>query len=481
MKLFENKIGRPSNDTLKKRRAVKALIVASVVLVLGLVSFGVCSLLGISGVSKNVKSTSAAVYISGKNGGFVYKKKYYAAGKTITLGTIEKQPANDNVFFFASDGKTTFNIKGNFGKKFIKYDNGYPKFIVQSYDSSNNVLQTKTTEVKSTAYTLTLTASQNIHHLRIGIIKGGKQVYSQTIKVGTTPTVEHITVSQARKNTAGEFVIEKSAEVKMKFKLTTTSGHTMYYRWFTYIGYTLKSSEVVSTNETCVAFNKTTTTEEYPMNVNRPRAGMIRVYATKEDCKNDTKAKYPSPSSNGKVNVNRSVLKEKVVKYKPAYTTTNSSGFTVIEKYDRKKLSNAIGSQKKYVCFTYALKYGAYILGKDYSSDSDSCGAFGATNHKAKNAAEIYAAIVDNIDRGKPVVIHVYMNEEHPTHWVTVVGYKRNAKGEVNSFDDIWIVDPYSSVDYGVKGDNVLWDGKASDRKNVSLNTLNSSRRYITW
>ena len=126
----------------------------------------------------------------------------------------------------------------------------------------------------------------------------------------------------------------------------------------------------------------------------------------------------------------------------------------------------------------YALKYGAYILGKSsYTYRSTSAADYGATDNYGK-ASTIYSAIVSNINNGKPVVIHVW-NNSSDTHYVTVVGYKRDANNNVDSLGDIWVLDPYSISGYGRKGKSILWDGRASERSTVQ--GLNSSGRYLTW
>lgn len=198
MEVFKNKVGRPSNEFLKKRKQAKILIAVSVIFVIGILFYGGYSLLNVTGISKNVSASGGTIYISGKSGGFIYSKKYYASGKSVTLGSISKYSNNPNVFLFASDGNTKFNIKGTFGKKFAKSDvNGYPNFIVQSYDVNGKTLETKTTQIKfAGTHTLTLTASKNIHHIRIGVLKSGKQAYNQTIKIGTIPVLEHNPVSR---------------------------------------------------------------------------------------------------------------------------------------------------------------------------------------------------------------------------------------------------------------------------------------------
>ncbi len=505
MELFKNKVGRPSNETLKKRTRVKIIIAVAVVVLLGsfsLLLYRALSASDVSGIPKNVGSNEAAFYIAGKSGGFVYSNKYYAANKSIILGTLKKAASDSNVFFFAADGKTTFKITGKFGKTVAKADGfGYGKFIAQSYDSAGRTLETKTAEVKSTTVTFDLKASTNIHRVRIGFIKSGKEQFNKTILVGVTPTIEHMLVSRAAQNTKGEWLVEKPAEIKMKFKITSTNGHTMYYRWFTYNDYTIKSSNVSSTNQTCVRFNGTTTTAEYPMAVKGPRAGMIRVYATEAACKGDTKAKYPQPSSGGKSVTDRRVLKQKIVKYRTKYTTTNDSGFTVLADYDKMLLGDKIGTQREQICFRFALKYGSYILKNGlYTNEQDSYAAYGASDHYG-SASKIYSTIVDNIDQGKPIVIHTWLSSKHPTHYVTVVGYKYGSNNKVDGLEDIWIVDPYARGGnncYGKKNDNyncshaynsktkrydyvgVLWDGKASART-ASIKKLHSDGRYLTW
>lgn len=54
MSLFKNEVGRPSNETLKKRKIVIASIIAVIILLIGGVSFFVVRRLGnIDGSSKN--------------------------------------------------------------------------------------------------------------------------------------------------------------------------------------------------------------------------------------------------------------------------------------------------------------------------------------------------------------------------------------------------------------------------------------------
>lgn len=473
MKLFENKVGRPSNELLKRRKNAKILIIACVVAVLCLVSYGIYSLTSVTGIAKNIKATDAAFSISGVNGGFVYKSKYYAKGKKLALGgTSKANPLGVNVLFFSSSGNTSFNIVGNFGKKMTVPPDKKPiAFSIQGFDTNNKVVSSSNVLVKSSTHTLKMTASKNIRYVKITLSKTGEIIYSTVVNISNLPTIEHKKVTAAAKNSSGEFVQKESGEAKMKFTVTNYSGHTLYYRWFTYKNNVVKSSEVGSKNQTCVAFNKTTTTAEYPLSVTRPRAATLRVYATLNDCRNDNSAKYPRPSTS-----NRTVLSDIIVRYKLMYTTTNSSGFTVLSSFNKATIGKLIGSQTKSDCKQYAYKYAYYMKhGTTTTGYSPICSTY-------SNRQSLLNIIKKNIDSGNPIMVFFSNNYgTYKQHWGVAVGYKLNNNGELNNLGQIYFLDPYSSAGYGKKGENVLWAGTAFNSNNVSTHGTMKALKNNTY
>lgn len=503
MSLFKNDVGRPSNEILKKRRNIKILIIVLAVLAVAGLSYFTYSYVSrnsVSGESKNISTSDAVFYIAGKNAGFIVNNKYYSKGKYISLGSkITMSTVKDNVgssvVYVASSGKTAINIKGTFGREFTKKVNGANStMILQSFNSSGKVVSSKIVKITKSSVVGNLTISSNVRSIKVSLmqqtVSGVKQVYTKTINTSTLPTVSETLVDSARKTSNGVYAVEKNGDNRVKFNINTTSGHTMYYSVFTYKSHSLTSANVEKKNTTCASFSKSTTTPTYSVNVNNMKAISIKVYGDINTCRSDSGSKANSKTS-------KPILTATSVKYSPKYTITNSAGYNVIVKYSRSGIGKNIGTQKGPNCFMYALKYGAYILGKSsYTKNSTVSSIYGATSHYAKSEKEIYDAIVYNIDRGKPVVIHVSNSQSE--HYVTVVGYKQDLKGNVDSFDDIWIIDPYPAGGESCKNkkdvsstpkncfvtidgvSSVMWEGKASDRSNTTKE-LRSDKRYLVW
>lgn len=476
MKLFENKVGRPSNDVLKKRKNAKILIVSAVVVVLGLVTYGIYSLTGVTGMSKNIKATDATFKISGINGGFIYKTKYYAKKKTLSLGSTSlnklkkdeglpiNKPLGNNVLFFAATGNTSFNIVGQFGVKMRSPEDGKPlSFSIQSYDSKGNNKGGVSVLVRNASHTLKMTARKEIKYFIITLSKSGKTLYSSMVYISNLPTIEHIKVTAATQNSSGVFLQKESGVAKMKFKITNYSGHKLYYRWFTYKNDVAKSSKVISKNETCRAYDSTITTQEYPLSVTRPRAAVIRIYTSYDECKKDNKAKYPIPS-----NASRKVLTQKTVKYKLMNTTTNSEGFTVVSRFNKATIGKNIGSQTQSACNVYAYRYAYYMkYGKYTTGYNPVCTTY-------SNTQDLLNKVKKYVDAGSPIMVFFRNNYgTYKQHWAVAVGYKLNSNGKLTNLSQVYFLDPYSSLGYGRKGANVLWAGQAFDSKGKSLrNTM---------
>lgn len=478
-KTDDNLIETSSESDKVIKRGKRLLVVMLAIILLAscsCIAYVIMSLTGVTGESKNAKklaTTDAVFSITGKTGGFIFKDKYYAKGKTVSLGGISAgTKAGSNVFFFAADGQTTFNIKGEFGKKLVLSSGKSMIFYVESYNAAGSVMESKKKKVTSNSHTINMVSKKGIHHVKISLVKDKNTIYTLIIKVGNLPTIEHKSLSGASRNSSGEFLVKNIGEVKLRFTITNESEHPLYYRWFTYKDYTMSASNINSTNKKCVLLNKKATAD-YPLNVNRKRAARIRIYSSYENCISDDNSKYPTPTA---ANTSRKVMKEHAVKYRPKNTYTNELGFEVPRNYNRAYIGEKIGSQGKSQCKDYAYKYAYYIkYGKFATSISPKCTTY-------SSVADLLKIIRTNIDNSSATMVFFHNDYgEYKQHWGVAVGYKPNDRNEVTSLSQILFLDPSSDLGYNKFGKNVLWQGTIRNEKGgYTRNTMKAlkNNRY---
>ena len=212
------------------------------------------------------------------------------------------------------------------------------------------------------------------------------------------------------------------------------------------------------------------------MNVNRKRGARIRVYSSLANCTADDNSVLASPTSG---NTKRKVMKEFAVKYRPNNTVTNSDGYIVPLHYNKATIGKTIGSQTKSQCKLYAYKYAYYIkYGKTTTGYNPICKTYSSMSN-------LLSIIKNNIDNGSSTMVFFSNNYgEYKQHWGVAVGYKPNKNNEVTHISQILFLDPYSSVGYGKKGENVLWSGRIFDEKGNNIHSTmlrfkNSTYCYV--
>ena len=491
MGLFKNDVGRPSNDILKKRKNIKiiiAVLVVAVVAGLSYFTYSYVNRVSLVGASKNVTSSGANLSIAGKNGGFIVNNKYYSKGSYVAIGSnvlmsTGTDKIGNSVVYVNSNGKTAINIKGLFGRDFIKKVNGSnSKLIIQTINSNGTVLSSNFINITKSTIVKAVTISSKVYGIKVAVFKqtnlGAQQVYSKTINVSTVPTVSQTFVDSARKTSDGVYAVSKNGDNRIKFNLKTTSGHTMYYSVFTFKNHSLSSS-FEKRNATCVSFNKNITTPTYSVKVdsNNNKAISIRMYADKTTCERDSRATTTNST------YSKPVLKVLSVKYLPKYVTTNSQKYIVINPHYASEISKYIGHQTSGECLQYAFKYGAYVLKGSLSNGRGSDSAsYGAYKSKYSTKDEFFKLIVNKINAGIPVILHTG-NKASSTHWVTVIGY-RPTKTETTDFNNLWIIDPWNNNQYGKKGSGTVFFGpsyKNGSVRTTMVNGLNGDRVYYTW
>ncbi len=371
MKLFKNKVGRPSNEALKKRRIIYLAIIFVAVIAIGACVFYTVNYFknsNVSGTNKYMSTTGANIYMVATSDCFITGNKLYTKDAYISLGSSAalstvKDNLGSKVVYSASNGKGKIIFRGNFGNDIMKrVGKNYSKLIVQVFNSSNRSISQKSVNIKSASVSATVAIPKNAYTVKVSVVQavsnGTKQIFAKTINISTLPTISATFVDKAIKNSEGLYAVKYNGNNRIKYNLGNGSGRTLYYSVFTYNSHTLTSANVNGTKATCVAFNKNITTPNYGVNVNSNVAIGIRIYENLNTCKSDTNAKYAAPGDN------RTVLKEFDVKYLSKYTTLNKKKYTVLTAYNKEAIGLNIGTQTRKKCFMYALKYGAYILGK---------------------------------------------------------------------------------------------------------------------
>ena len=116
MEIFKNKVGRPSNETLAKRKKIKIMMIVTSILVLGLGGILVYKSFfareKISANNLNAKTNPISYRVKGTNGGLNVGGKYYAKNTWISESTIGKSWVLGNV-----NGLTNAEVEASFAKE----------------------------------------------------------------------------------------------------------------------------------------------------------------------------------------------------------------------------------------------------------------------------------------------------------------------------------------------------------------------------
>lgn len=463
MSLFKNKVGRPSNSTLRNRKlflcfSIIILILLSTILIL----FG----LNVNNIRGDV-ITKPVFDISGTNGGYIYNGKYYAKGK---YNLTTDQIAN-GVVFTNSAGTTVINIRARFPESIynIKYDplkgkrHDYIKFV--SYGDNNKVLaQSSVLKVTKASYNYSFKITSSVRYIAAEIYSAnssdtGPSSRAVQKKIRTSSSsVVNISPSNTslKKNSNGVYTVTSFANYTSNVSISNPSGLILYYRWFTYKNLN-KTKNNISFRGTCVKFNaRSVKISNLGLNVSQSypeRSGKIKVYSSKSLCEKDNDS------------LTSTDVGSKTISYaNNTKTATNKEGFIMLSNYQIGKaslnnLSKSIGQQAPGVCFDYALAYGVYVMknGGNYKHPTSysypaNRSAYGSdvpysTNGSlnAKNYTDMFNKIKTNINKGIPLVLWVNNSGAggSGTHYVTIIGYRNEKVNNSSSFmKNVWVLDP---------------------------------------
>lgn len=135
-------------------------------------------------------------------------------------------------------------------------------------------------------------------------------------------------------------------------------------------------------------------------------------------------------------------------------TIIDANGFKKI-KFDINELKSKYGVQAPESCYSTSLTYGAWIALKydrkdiAYKTPGPSGSEWKATYEVGNSDRDVFKKIVEQIDKGKPIVVHGGRDKNNSSleHWVTVVGYKNGVSADKLTLSDVWIIDPWDCAE----------------------------------
>lgn len=490
MNIWKNKVGRPTNEILAKRSAIKTIIFACLVLVVFTVTMIFNDFYGdkLKGAAEVSKTTYDITGLDGY--GLVADELYYKGGTYINFDNI-----SSGIVFAGDTGKRRVNVRVRFPRAIYspvkKSGYLYPDYtyvMFTKYNSSGKRISScPLKKVTSQTYDCWFTVDSATHYIEIDLYNtnmaknsAGVRISSKRIDVAMWPTAKITAKSNLVKTSNDEYITTGYKTYENTGTIVNPSARKLYMRWITYKNLNMTASNVNYISD-CISFSSKkynintislTTNSTYPR-----RSGIIKVYSSYNQCSAD--------SSGSKKNT----LATATIKYVNSATGTNSYGYQELV-YSVGKIGEKIGSQNPSTCISHSLAYGSYILGGKVSTyfpigDSFKASCFGAYDKYAKSAQDLYNIIVAQLTKGIPVSIHVKNSSSQ--HWVLVVGYKNKGNKKLdygNITEYLWAIDPYSSSGHGKKGSKVLSRGVVD--KDVkyyipSKNTGLKDLRYMSW
>ena len=393
MKLFENGVGRPSNETIKKRKVFICLLVVIVMVVI----FGATYMLS----KVNTKDIKGAAYFT----------------KLVNIG----EPTESTVDFdWYINGK-----KGNHDKKYAK---NYTIYYSNSEGAIGNVVpnfKTVSLEKGDSWKHITGLEKNKYYILSVKFIDNGNGKNDEVInKLFTTgfysvkynagsgtgimndQNINYLTKTALSKNTfkkSGDYKFSGWKVTKGKYTLGyDKNGKSGWYEKPYKTRYLSDKYEVLKLGK----FNEiiTLTAQWIPV------APSKNCYLTKD---------YKWIFVNKKISTDDNTL--------------------------LKGIRKDIGAQKPSLCLQSAVTYAVYIM-KDGKKPKylDKCKSTrargGQYSPKYVDMKTYYTNIMNSIKKGLPVVLHVYWDGGQ--HWITVTGYRRGVSPDKMTYNDLFAIDP---------------------------------------
>ena len=201
MGLFKNDVGRPSNETLKKRRIIYLVIILVAVLGIGTcVFYTVNYFKGTTGTDKNISTSKIYSDISIKNNsGAIYED-----GNKTNKGNFKKVSSKKQEIELSSN-KASITIRTTYNKDVIKGRlSGLKKYYYQvqiaSYDKNDReISKSKKIDIKKTTIDQTITTGSTVASIRVKFYDATKEHAELTSSRIMIPVGEKIISNMSKK------------------------------------------------------------------------------------------------------------------------------------------------------------------------------------------------------------------------------------------------------------------------------------------
>ena len=342
MKLFENRVGRPSNKTIKRRKIFYAVITVMVLAIILSTVYMLNSALNtkkIKGLSRPKVVNTPTFEIVGVDTALKIGDKSYKMGEYVETNQINNDIQNDLIL--VPSGKK-IGLNGRFPKTFYNkiFKN---KFVykVGAYDKNDNLIgNINSIKIDKQDNQFNFVINQNVSYIKATVtvdILGYEsnpiledKIYVSTISETKKINIEYKDIDGIKANDKGIFETPTYGAKSSYAVISNPNNQTLYYRWYTYPSFNTNVNPSYNSmrDDYCVASSDSTIIVKYALGLSvtkssPERSGLVRVYLNKEQCMKDRNAK------------DASAVKEKFVKYK-----YNASSKNEITKYTLTPVSN---------------------------------------------------------------------------------------------------------------------------------------------
>ena len=345
MKLFKNKVGRPSNKTKRNRRIFSAILMALVITLISAASYMLNSIFNtdkLMGLSRAKTVNTPTFEIVGVDTSIKIGDETYNTGEYLETNKIGNDLTNDLVL--VPKGKT-LGFNGRFPKLF--YNGAWKKrfiYKVGAYDNNDNLIgEIKSVVIEKQDNQFNFVINENVKYLKANLflnIMGYIEypMLESIVYVANTSDVNKLDInfvdsSRLSLNSKDIFEVPSYGDYSSYAIISNPDKQKLYYRWFTYS--TIDASDKKLSykgdrSDYCVAFNDSKIITKFPLGLGVSktypgRSGKVKVYLSSEQCKADNNA-----------NDNAAII-EKVVRYK-----YNSSAKEKPTKFVLTPISNSI-------------------------------------------------------------------------------------------------------------------------------------------
>lgn len=385
--IFKNKVGRPTNDVLKKRKIFYSVILIIIIFFVGflLTKFNIIRNKGLKANIANVNSKNFIINVEMTNGdglsktkitkGYKYEKNAYGYGEygvNININNISPETLYGRWFTYASDDTSVNPTYASPSCNTLGLYNSTPSISFSSASDNKRAGRYKIySSLKSCEDDKYAKKTKDVYKDYIAVYKLNSSKEKLNVE---------ITKLAGTVNSSGVIPL-KAGSHDVSFKIINETNSKKYYRWALYKDLVKNPGNIIYDGG-CVAFNKTgdrtyraTISDELPA-----RIGVLRVYDTELQCRND--ANLNNTYVNEKqftyiVNSNKAMLSVSKVGNGFSFDSNNLATVTKTGTYYiTYTLNNLTDKTYYYNWFTYnSLDYNA----KATYGEPKNCGSYSKT------------------------------------------------------------------------------------------------------